>query len=46
MLRVRRLLTIAVVRLERLRRVTFEEVAYCRVNVEYCDGVERCFKTS
>ena len=33
-------------RLERLCRVTFKEVAYCRINVEYCDGVERCFKTS
>ena len=34
------------VRLERLRRVTCKEVAYCRLNVEYCDGAERCFTTS
>ena len=25
---------------ERLRRVTYEEVAYCRVDVEYYDNVE------
>ena len=34
------------VRLERLRRVTCKEVAYCRIDVEYCDDVERCVTTS
>ena len=40
------MLALAVVRLERLLCVTCKEVAYYRLNVEYCDGVERCFSTS
>ena len=34
------------VRLERLRRLTCKEVAYCRIDVKYCDDVERCVTTS
>ena len=38
--------TLTKVRLERLRRVTCMEVAYCRIYVKYCDDVERCITTS